>query len=94
MKSGLWANKQDFNWGAFDHASHASQLRCCNYYTILMHNVVMMTLTRQHARHLVSSFVYLLFACTIYHIHMQIQLFSYAGLDGERNKLVAQLDLL
>ena len=22
---------QDLNWGAFDHASHASQLRSCNY---------------------------------------------------------------
>ena len=22
---------QDLNWGAFDHASHAPQLRSCNY---------------------------------------------------------------
>ena len=23
---------QDLNWGAFDHASHAPQLRSCDYY--------------------------------------------------------------
>ena len=30
----IWANKivARFNWSAFDHASHVSQLRSCNYY--------------------------------------------------------------
>ena len=34
MKEGHGPTKelQDLNWGAFDHASHAPQLRSCNYY--------------------------------------------------------------
>ena len=26
--------QHDLNWGTFDHASHASQLRSCNYYNV------------------------------------------------------------
>ena len=34
MKGGHGPTKelQDLNWGAFDHASHAPQLRSCDYY--------------------------------------------------------------
>ena len=34
MMKGSWANKivARLNWGAFDHASHAPQLRSCHYY--------------------------------------------------------------
>ena len=37
MKGGHRPTKQlqDLNWGAFDHASHAPQLRSCNYYLCL-----------------------------------------------------------
>ena len=32
---------QDLNWGAFDHASHAPQLRSCNYnmYNVMYNNI-------------------------------------------------------
>ena len=38
---------QDLNWGAFDHASHAPQLRSCNYnvyacaHDIIMRNLIL-----------------------------------------------------
>ena len=36
MKEGHGPTKylQDLNWGAFDHASHAPQLRSCKYYLL------------------------------------------------------------
>ena len=36
MKGGHGPTKwlQDLNWGAFDHTSHAHQLRSCNYYIL------------------------------------------------------------
>ena len=32
MMKGDHGPTKDLNWGAFDHASHAPQLRSCNYY--------------------------------------------------------------
>ena len=32
--------QQDLNWGAFDHASHAPQLRSCNYNIHIEHAVL------------------------------------------------------
>ena len=34
MKGVIWANKIITRRGAFDHASHAPQLRSCNYYVL------------------------------------------------------------
>ena len=34
MKEVIWANKIITRRGAFDHTSHASQLRSCNYYVL------------------------------------------------------------
>ena len=39
MKGGYGPTKQlqDLNWGAFDHASHAPQLRSCSYFMHTLH---------------------------------------------------------
>ena len=36
---------QDLNWGAFDHASHAPQLRSCNYNIHVQQNSVLYHVT-------------------------------------------------
>ena len=38
MMKGVMGQQNSYmtiNWGAFDHASHAPQLRSCNYYNII-----------------------------------------------------------
>ena len=44
MKEGHGPTKllHALTWGAFDHASHASQVRACNYYLHVMHMQVYM----------------------------------------------------
>ena len=37
---------QDLNWGAFDHASHAPQLRSCNYNIISRYTVTVLVCIR------------------------------------------------